>query len=142
MSNEIVKIYDTSDLKFGKQFRVGQDIYVIRLWLADDGFHNDDDKDYDAYQLTLRKVINTNGTYKASSEIAKLEDGTSIVKSLGDSPISTLNKDYGGDMRKLYKAFKDLIFKFLEENNVEEVDGYPLEGTLTEQILWLVKNDT
>lgn len=138
MANEIVKIYDTGDRKHGKQMRVGNDIYVVRVWLADDGFHQDEDKDMDAYQMSLRKVVANGNAYIASSQIATMKDGSLVLIGLSESKIKN---EYQNDMRIVYKTFKDKVEAFLLENEAAETVGYPINGTYTEQILWLIKTE-
>lgn len=139
MANEYHVINNDSYNYHALQIRIGADIWVIKHWLAEDGYQTDGDSDPDAYQIALRKVVLNGLEYIASSNIAKLKDGSLVL--LGLNP-STLERTYGGDIVRAYhEGFIDRINQFIiESGEVDTGEDYPAAGTATEKFQWLVEN--
>lgn len=138
--NEIYQIQDSTDKAFGRQLMIGGIAYVMWLWYTDDTA-SDEDREPDAYQLTL-SPIKLNGLSYTNGNACQMDAGGYVVQGVSQW---RLDNQFDGDARKLYEAFLVKVNQFITENSGDEPvtdpsgDAYPENGTLTEQIYWLLK---
>jgi hypothetical protein len=142
MANEIHFMRDSEDKKFGVQFRVGGQPYVIWMWMTDDTA-DDADRDADAYQVQVSPIVLKGNVYTNGSAV-KTEDGTLVLQAINKWRV---DNQFDGSVIKLYESFLEKVNKFIKENTKEDdvpadVAGFPVDGTITEQLIWLVQKGT
>ena len=138
--NEIHPMMDSTDKKFGPQLMIGGRAHVMWLWMTDDTTA-DEDRDPDAYQLQLSPIELKGLTY-TNGGVAKTKDGTFCSEGVSQWRV---DNQHDGDVFKLFDSFLAKVNKYIDDFSVEEDDmvedaGFPKEGTLTEQVLWLLTN--
>lgn len=136
MSNIPVPIIDSGDYNYGAQFERDGKVYAIRHDTTEDGYQVDDDRDPDSYQVSLVELVWDGSKWK-SGGFAELSDGRLVILGLLPARVDIF---FNGDVLQAWGSFVDTINEFLAEGGAVDTAGFPVDGTVTEKIEWLLAN--